>query len=178
MPVCATLALIKSARDTLAAATNSHTALNLLMSTDAAASTAEQRLEVADVRSHSPSRLSKCNSVSKPRETFPSKLGHSDHRLPAQSSRLPGGQVGPAGSRGTIPQLPPLLPAFLPCRNTHGHLQNNSSHTVLKSISAPRVLSRRRSVKHLQAKPPAEREVKPLNSTLIYHRGGNTNDCF
>lgn len=178
MPVCATLALIKSSRDTLAAATNSHTALNLLMSTDAAASTAEQRQEVADVRSHSPSRLSKCNSVSKPRETFPSKLGRSDHRLPAQSSRLPGGQVGPAGSRGTIPQLPPLLPAFLPCRNTHGHLHNNSSHTVLKSISAPRVLCRRRSVKHLQAKPPAEREVKPLNSTLIYHRGGNTNDCF
>lgn len=35
MPVCATLALIKSSRDTLAAATNSHTALNLQMSTDA-----------------------------------------------------------------------------------------------------------------------------------------------
>lgn len=39
MPVCATLALIKGSRDTLAAATNSQAALNLQMWTDVAAST-------------------------------------------------------------------------------------------------------------------------------------------
>lgn len=74
-----------------------------------------------------PSLLSKCSSISLLQETFPSKLGRSDHRLPTPSRSALCGQEK---------QLQSLRLEFLPSfcsKNSNGHTHNTSSHTVLKA---------------------------------------------